>query len=174
MAQDYKVTAVSQETRSFETKFGSMISYKLKLDGVDTPVELAQKSTTPAPTEGTVLHGHIEETSFGPKFKKEQPQGQGFGGSPATRSQGGASSKSFQSDPFTMYLSYAKDIKVAEIAAGRIDAKVSYDELLDDVLVGAKVLYEGRPGNETSTQDALPEDEDIKAGEPVDLSKIPF
>lgn len=79
---DFKVVAVSDQVREFQTKFGNMKSYKLKLEGVEEVVELAQKDTTPAPTAGQTLTGSIDMTGqYGPKFKKENPNYGGGGGS---------------------------------------------------------------------------------------------
>lgn len=183
---EYKIQAVSTETRQYDTKFGPMISYKLKLEGHDTPVELGQKSTTPAPQEGQTLNGHIEETQYGPKFKKEQAFGGGGGGftqSPAATSQKtGGGTQTHQgtigdNSPFTMYLSYAKDIAVALITAGKgtIDQD-KYAEALDIVLHGGKTLFEGRPDAPGSKPDGepLPEPEpetDVNQT-PIDMKSL--
>lgn len=47
-------------------------------------------------------------------------------------------------DPFTMYLSYAKDIVVALVAAGKFK-DVDYQDLIQETLGGAYTLYESRP-----------------------------
>lgn len=176
---EYKIQAVSTETRQYDTKFGPMISYKLKLEGHDTPVELGQKSTTPAPQEGQTLNGHIEETQYGPKFKKEQAFGGGGGGftqSPAATSQKtGGGTQTHQgtigdNSPFTMYLSYAKDIAVAHITSnkGVLDA-TAFGESLEHVILGGKTLYDHRPGGPAKDvkTTAEPADNDFK--EAIDL-----
>lgn len=162
MSQEYTIKAVSEHTRTYDTKFGQMISYKLKLDGVDAPVELGQKTTTPAPQAGQTLYGHIEETTFGPKFKKEQPQDFGqartsSGSTPTSTSKG-----KFDNDPFTMYLSYAKDIAVTLIEAGvqKEEFEEVYGFYLENAVLGGKTLYEGRPG-------AAPKEEAVSADTPV-------
>lgn len=78
----------------------------------------------------------------------KQPQKEGnFGG-------GGFKGGKFGGDQFTMYLSYAKDIVVAQIAAG---AKIDFDEAVQLTLGGGHTLYEGRPGSkpETATEPDL-------------------
>lgn len=162
---EYKIQAVSQETRTYDTKFGPMVSYKLKLDGVDAPVELGQKATTPAPIAGVTLNGHIEETQYGPKFKKEQAQ---FGGgftpsatsSPSTNS---SNSRGNNSDPFTMYLSYAKDILVALVGSTDGFTEQAYARLLDSAIAGGKTLYDYRPGAEPQDPTTT-KDDDSEAG----------
>lgn len=169
MAQEYKIQAVSGETRTYDTKFGQMISYKLKLEGVETPVELGQKTTTPAPQAGATLSGHIEETQYGPKFKKEQAQfGTGFTpsatSSPSTNS---SNSRGNNSDPFTMYLSYAKDILVGLMASGHSPDEKGFDDLYADALelvaTGGKTLYNDRPGAEPQDPTTT-KDDDSEAG----------
>lgn len=84
----YKVLAVSKTIRDFSSKFGDMKSYKLKLEGVEMAVELAQKAETPAPTMGMTLEGTIDMSGeYGPKFKKDFQGGGGkFGGAPKDQS----------------------------------------------------------------------------------------
>lgn len=80
-------------------------------------------------------------------------------------------------DPFTMYLSYAKDIAVALITAGKgtIDQD-KYAEALDIVLHGGKTLFEGRPDAPGSKPDGepLPEPEpetDVNQT-PIDMKSL--
>lgn len=132
---DYKIEAVAAKVREFETKFGQMKSYKVKLSGEDEPVEISQKDSTPAPTVGETVTGTISETEYGKKFKKE------FGGGFTGKASGFSGSK--PSDPFTMYLSYAKDIAVARIAAGL--EKRETIEVIDETIANAYILYGARP-----------------------------
>lgn len=81
----YKVLAVGSEganaPRHYESKYGSMVAYKLKLEGSNDIVELSKKSTSPAPAIGDTLNGTVEKTDFGHKFKAESTfNGTGNGG----------------------------------------------------------------------------------------------
>lgn len=180
MAQDYKIQAVAPDTRSYETKFGQMTSYKIKLVDVDKPVELSQKASTPAPQAGQTLHGHIEESQYGPKFKKEQQQAFGVMSSTSSGSWNGQGKSSgfsgkFQSDPFTMYLSYAKDIAVALIATKDGFDSEKFGAILEEVIAGGKTLYNERPGAETKEdkkEDTLPDDASWDVDKAVDFSEI--
>lgn len=71
----YKILAVGSEgtnaPRHYESKYGSMVAYKLKLEGSNDIVELSKKSSSPAPAIGDMLNGTIEKTDFGHKFKSE-------------------------------------------------------------------------------------------------------
>lgn len=142
----YTVAAVSPTVKDVQTKFGDMKVYRLKFNETDasTVVELMQKDSTPAPSVGDTLNGTIDMSGqYGPKFKKDKD----FGSSP--RSSGGNYSRPpfvpRNDDPFTMYLSYAKDIAVALIGTKEGYDQEKLSSILDDVLAGGKVLYEGRP-----------------------------
>lgn len=156
----YTIKAVNPEVRTYTTKFGDMASYKVMFNESPTPVEISQKATTPPPTVGQALEGTIDMSGqYGPKFKKEYNQGGNFGASPQASqpsSTGASGSKSkFSDDPFTMYLSYAKDLAVAKVntTAALGNEVPSYTDLLDQVLAGAYQLYEGRPGAEPAKAD---------------------
>lgn len=189
----YTIQAVSQQTRSYETKFGPMTSYKLKLEGHDVPVELGQKASSPAPRAGQTIDGHIEDGPYGPKFKKEYAQG-GFGGQSSSGPSGSGmatnqtnhSKGGKEFDSFTMYLSYAKDVAVALITTKEGFNEDVYAKVLDSVITGGKTLYDNRPGAEPaqgSTPSAAPAQppqqdtvlsDEFDGSEPIDLSQIPF
>lgn len=80
----------------------------------------------------------------------KQPQKEGGfrgGGAPA-RTQ----------DTFTMYLSYAKDLVVAELAADRIPKTQKHNDLIQIILGTAYELYENRPdAPEKATKDNVTE-----------------
>lgn len=164
---DYKIEAVANEVRSYTTQYGDMKSYKVKLPGVNDAVEVSQKASTPPPVAGDTLTGTVESSSFGPKFKKEfTPKAPGGGG--------GFGGGRPQSDPFTMYLSYAKDIAVARINAG-ID-KREVTDMIDEVLANAYIMYGGRPEAQSAVKtaeqankvkDIFGEDEKIDEDDPV-------
>lgn len=155
---EYKIELVAEVVREYESKFGPMKSYKLKLPGEIDPVELSQKATTPAPKVGDVLNGHLEDTEYGKKFKKDFQQGGGF--------KSGASKLPL--DNFTMYLSYAKDLAIACIAEGSFDLKL-YAQVLEAVEAGGAQLYASR--QDTPKVEAT---EAKVEGEQVTLADDPF
>lgn len=60
--------------KEYESKYGTMVVYKLGVaseDGDVEPVELSQKITTPPVVEGQKINGHIEEGQYGKKLKKD-------------------------------------------------------------------------------------------------------
>lgn len=71
----------AMQTGSFTTKAGTTLNkFMLSLEdaeGKQVAAELSQKPETPAPTIGSTIEGEVEQTQFGPRFKKAQ---QGFGG----------------------------------------------------------------------------------------------
>ena len=63
-----------ESTKEFQSKFGPMISYTLTVngpEGMPLQVDLNQKADTSSPHVGQVIWGHIEETEYGPKLKKD-------------------------------------------------------------------------------------------------------
>lgn len=185
---NYTIKAVNPQTRAYSTKFGEMVSYKVLFEGIGTPVEISQKASSKAPEVGDSVDGTIDMSApYGPKFKKEFSQSFGGGAtgnsSSPMRSQGTSTSGSgkFNSDPFTMYLSYAKDVAVALIASkGGYDAE-KFAEVLDDVIAGGKTLYGSRPGaepeaaqavDEKPLKDVLPTEEEVDNFLPEDIAAI--
>lgn len=153
---EYKVSAVSENVKTYESKYGPMKEYKVKLDGVAEAVSINQKASSPAPEVGSTLTGSIQDTEYGKKFKKEYSQG-GFGGG-----SGGYKAKP-QGDNFTMFLSYAKDLANTLLQLdGEIDDK-KFEKVLTQVANGGKYLYANRPGQEPVQTETL--------GETIDLDK---
>ena len=133
---NYKIEAVSDEVRKYESKYGPMISYRVKFSGNEQAIEIARKETSPAPKVGDELEGTIDMSSqYGPKFKQEY--------SPKQGPSGGYGGSKPSGDQFTMYLSYAKDLVVAQIEAG---TKIPLSEAIELTLGGGHRLYDGRPG----------------------------
>jgi hypothetical protein len=90
----YKIKAVTSK-RSFETKYGELMSYKVQItgdDGFEGEAEITQKPATPAPSAGQEIEGTLDKSNpkFPPKLKKAQG---GMGG----RGGGGKSPKDTES-----------------------------------------------------------------------------
>lgn len=171
---NYTIKAVNPQTRAFETKFGPMVSYKVLFEGIDQAVEISQKATSDAPKVGDTVEGTIDMSApYGPKFKKEFSQGGGsFGGGQRTGATGG---RKFESDPFTMYLSYAKDVAVALTATKEGFSEDKFAEILEAVITGGKTLYGSRPGAEPAAdkpRDVLPTETEVDNFLPEDIAKI--
>lgn len=136
----FTVTAVSPDVGSYQGKYGVMHTYKVRFEetGQET-IQISQKPETPAPVKGDSLNGSITRSEYGAKFKKEFSQS-------AQGSQGGfgGSSKSSrpQSDPLTVYVSYAKDLIVSLVSNGivPIDEKTTdqFNETLLKLISSAK------------------------------------
>ena len=180
---NYTIKAVNPQTRAYSTKFGEMVSYKVLFEGIDTPVEISQKASSKAPAVGDSVDGTIDMSApYGPKFKKEFGGGQGFGGGGSSTPQANRGTGSRQnSDPFTMYLSYAKDVAVALIASKNGYDASKFAEVLDDVITGGKTLYGSRPGaepeaaqavDEKPLKDVLPTEEEVDNFLPEDIAAI--
>lgn len=155
---EYKITAVSENVKTYESKYGQMKEYKVKLEGVAEAVSINQKDSSPAPVVGSTLTGSIQDTEYGKKFKKEYSQG-GFSG-------GSKSYSKPQGDNFTMFLSYAKDLANTLLQLdGEIDDK-KFEKVLTQVANAGKYLYANRPGQEPAPTETLGEqinlDEEVK------------
>lgn len=72
MAQDYQITAVSPKKNEWESKYGAMVTYYIKVEGNEEPVQLNKKADSSAPKVGDELYGTIKETEYGKKFKGEK------------------------------------------------------------------------------------------------------
>jgi hypothetical protein len=67
---EYKVTAVSPQTKPWSSQYGDMVTYYVKVEGrEDVPVQVNKKASSPAPQVGEVLNGEINRTEYGDKFK---------------------------------------------------------------------------------------------------------
>src|SRR4051812_3565115 len=110
----FTIKAIDPKTRNYSTRYGEMTSYKVLFNEMDQPVEISQKSTTPAPAIGDALEGTVDMSGqYGPKFKKEynpqgggnfgQPQSQPTSPTPNSTGAGGSKTSGFKNDdPFTM------------------------------------------------------------------------
>lgn len=80
MAQYYTVTEVSSKPpTTWEGRYGQMETYKVKLEGVDEPVEVNRKpGNVPKPAEA--LYGEIKSTEYGYKFSPEKKPWNGLSG----------------------------------------------------------------------------------------------
>lgn len=67
----YKVKALGP-SKPVQGKYGELVIYQIQFEGREDWIELSQKPTTPAPTVGQELEGDIENTQYGPRFKKAQ------------------------------------------------------------------------------------------------------
>lgn len=90
--KDYVIRQVEARA-AYQTDYGEMQPYALKLEGVEDWVQLSQKPTTPAPAVGQTIHGHTysQKGSKGDflKFKKVNPE-YSSGGSKPQQSQDNA------------------------------------------------------------------------------------
>lgn len=134
----YTIEAIDPNVRSYQGKFGSMSSYKVKFKESENWVEVSQKTSTPAPVIGSTMDGTIDMSGqYGPKFNKEYSGG------------GGGAGKR-DPDSFTMYLSYAKDIVVAMQTTDGFDEE-KFKQLIAATITGGKNLFNNRPGAATTT-----------------------
>lgn len=128
MDKDYKITSVEPRA-AYDTQYGTMQPYALKLEGVEGYVQLSQKPETEAPYVGQTIHGHTYEQN-GPhggflKFKKVNPNYAG---------NDGASKPSSSADQGRM-------LELLEAIAVAVGANVEpkKDTVLDDINEGEPI-----------------------------------
>jgi len=81
MAQSYNINSVSTTTKTWESKYGKMVTYFLRLEGYEGEVQINKKEGSEAPKAGESIFGEIVEDSYGAKFKS-QKNPSGFKGTP--------------------------------------------------------------------------------------------
>jgi len=164
MDKEYTIKS-AMKTGEYDGKFGKMFKYAIQVDGEANACELSQKPETPAPKVGDKIFGSIETTNYGNKFKKS--------------AQGGFSKGSFQkSDPNTMLISYAKDIVVAFVAAG----KIKEEKEASNQITNFSTLFRGIYNILSNGENPIKKSEVVTAddGQPipeeeeVDIEDIPF
>lgn len=128
----YKVAGVLG-TREYDTKFGRMVGYKLKLEGVGDPVQLSKKSESRPPQQGDVLTGTIEHGEYGDKFKVEYNQGGQSYGRPSQSSAPSTSAAAPTSDENKAMWAIGKAVDAVGIGA---------EDSIPKVLETARKLYD--------------------------------
>jgi hypothetical protein len=157
----YTVEAITGN-REFESKYGPLKSYKVKIsgdDGFSGEAEITQKPTTAAPTVGQAIEGTLDKSNpkFPPKLKKAQVQSGGFSG-------GGKPNKDSKSIERQVAFKGAVEIVVAMLGAGQ--------ELDDPALAGTLTRYfdhglgliQGTPQRQAAVEavkEAFPGTEDV-------------
>lgn len=135
-SKDYKVT-FAEARDQYDTDYGRMQSYALKLEGVDGYVQLGQKQDTPAPQEGSTLHGYTYEQNSRKgtflKFKKVNPNYDNGGGVSKAQPQGSSSEDT--SYMITLLEAIAKEVG----ADSAVKATSSRDTILDDIDEGQEI-----------------------------------
>lgn len=176
---------------------GDVTIWELNLEYQGKPVSAKTYSKAIATPgwSGTVETYEKANNRGGSDTFVKQPQKEGYGGGGGYRGGGGGGKK--DADPFTMYLSYAKDVALAclEISslaktAGKLSFNAElYEEVLAAVEAGGEQLFSGRekakagevdkpqaqPTSDEESQDITVEDLGAAlGGEPVDVGETPW
>lgn len=72
MAQTYRISAVSPETRNWSSQYGEKTTYKVRFDGHQNVVQMNKNADAPAPKVGDEVYGTIQASEYGDKFKGER------------------------------------------------------------------------------------------------------
>ncbi len=127
---------------------GDVAIYALELDYQGQAMTAKTYSKAIA-TEG--WEGEVETYEKGEDTFVRQPKKEGYAGGGGGYSKGGGRP---QADPYTMYLSYAKDLAIAAVDAKGIFSQDLYVALLSAVEAGGAQLYNSRPGAEQTPSKA--------------------
>lgn len=145
--------------------------YKLEAeteDGKSLDVQTFSEKITDG-FEGEVETYERGRNTFVRQLPKEDESGQ-YASRTQTGSAGGRPQyRPPQSDPFTMYLSYAKDIAVALLQTDSFSKKKLL-EVIENVNVAGKALYEERP-EATRKENAKPKEEKASVEDDVDTDE---
>lgn len=145
MAETYKIKAVKPEPKQWSSQYGPMLTYTVLFEGREIPTEINKKQDSPAPKVGDEVFGDINRTEYGDKFKSQQKPFSGGGG--GAKSFGGKP----QADPYTMFLSYVKDIAVALVNTKTYTTD-KLNEIATDVASTGEMFYAMRPDAKTSDE----------------------
>lgn len=154
----YTVEAITGN-REFESKYGPLKSYKVRIsgdDGFSGEAEITQKPTTAAPTVGQAIEGTLDKSNpkFPPKLKKAQVQSGGFSG-------GGKPNKDSKSIERQVAFKGAVEIVVAMLGAGQ---EVALAETLTRYFDHGLGLIQGTPQRQAAVEavkEAFPGTEEV-------------
>jgi hypothetical protein len=157
-----KVTGAQQVWASPD---GQRVINEVTLDVDGNPVKAKTYSKALSVGWSGQLESYEKDGKYGPETYVKQPAKEGgFGGG----QRGGGR----ESDHFTMYLSYAKDIMVARIAAGHVSEKTEPSTIIDRVVTDAYLLYQARPGAEQKPAEPAKDEVHVVPDEPMDLKSL--
>lgn len=166
-------------TSVWKSPDGQREIFELQLEWQGKPVSAKTYSKDIA-TEGWkgTVESYEKSGRNGIETFVKQPQKEGYSGGGGYRGGGGGKP---MADPYTMYLSYAKDIVVAHVTAQTKEGSaMTLDDSVAAVIQYGNMLYEARPdapkaSSETKSEPlpVKPDDvQDVNEDEPIDLSKI--
>lgn len=168
---EYKVDTVGP-VETFTTKDNvELTKYSLRFEGRSDWVSLVQKPDSTAPKEGDTLKGEIEQSDYGPKFKKERSGGGGRGFSP-----GAAYSSALDASIDFVngwMLANPKDLEQLHASAKKEGKKPmnAQLELVESLVPKMKEIVDKNAGNEQSqqqnqtTQNSEPAKSESESGE---------
>lgn len=169
--QEFTINRVSsKEPKRWKNDYGTMITYLVMLEGRDNPVQLNKKESSDAPVTGDTIYGHIEETSFGDKFKSDlRPSG------PGGNKAGGQSTSYTPRDDASIKAQFSIKAAIQYVTGVGTTPKS-----LDEVEKIAKQLYvmvervKGTTVQEPQVETMVDEVHEVNGNEDIDLSTIPF
>lgn len=170
MAQEYTISAVSPKQNNWESAYGPMITYHVKLNGGEEVVQLNKKADSPQPTKGDTVYGDIQETEYGAKFKSvKKPFSSG--GKFQPRDDAAIQAQWALGRSYEKHGATEEAVKDAQWLFNKIALIKGTKPVVTDTNTGyekAKVVRSGLP------EPAFDDDGNIKDQEPINLDDIPF
>lgn len=178
MPQDYAITE-SRQTKSWESKYGTMLDYALKLEGVDGWVQLSQKQDTKPPQTGDTLYGRLEDKEYNGKTYKKFRKERKDGGSFQKKSSGKSPEERHQIDRLNARTA-AVDFFGHYVSSGKFNDPLTDVELVLEIQkkllesAGGRMTDDGLMDVSTNQPDETLSEEEENSIQATDLSQIPF
>jgi hypothetical protein len=143
----YYTIKESKYVKPVKTKYGDFSAYEITVEdkeGNGTTCQLLQKPETPEPMVDGQIHGFIEDTDFGFKFKETQPEDGGGSMAPKPQQQGSQPSTASGINDTQNQIIRQSSLKVAaDLCIARqstdVDAVIQMASLLADWATTGKV-----------------------------------
>ncbi len=152
----YYTIKESKYVKPVKTKYGDFSAYEITVEdkeGNGTTCQLLQKPETPEPMVDGQIHGFIEDSDFGFKFKKTQPEDGGSSTAPKSQPQASQPSPANGNNDTQNQIIRQSSLKVAAdlcIAQNKTD--------VDSVINVATLLADWATTGKIRSVDAVTED----------------
>lgn len=180
---EYVIAQVSQkEPKRWRTKTNKdMLSYKIKLQGIEEPVDYSRFHLSPEPMTGDIIQGELKQDDFG--YKLYEDYGKKL---PASKP-----SQSYTRDDSAIQAQWSIGQAIAWVTSDKADVTTGYadiEAIANDFFAMIQRVKQGQPADKPNTKPdtvrdtrkalgikAIPNEPDLEyEDKPIDLSEIPF
>ncbi len=149
----YYTIKKSRYIKPVTTKFGEFSAYEIDVEdkeGAQVTAQLLQKPETPEPMVDAQIHGYIENSDFGFKFKKTQPEDGGSSYAPKPHTSGSQPGQAHTEDTQNQIIRQSSLKVAADLCIARknltVDSVLQMATLLADWATTGKM----RPMNQVN------------------------